>query len=351
MTTSNFMACIALIMVFACFAAGQDTTLTITDEGNVGIGVTNPALKLHVGAGVQFEKIGTNVDTDARLILKTAGFNDPGRYGIRFSNNQLGTFEGEDLGDMVFGYYSRWGAVREYDAIVRIHGKAEGSWGNRLQLTHDGTDGHISTDTGNLLLNPSEGAGRVGVGTPSAIDKFEVEGGAFTLDGAGELIAFRMRQNDSLRWTFLSAPWVGDNDLRLRNEVTGTDVIVFDRATNNVGIKTNAPMGALDVNGSIYQRGSQLHADYVFEPDYKLESIEEHAAFMWKHKHLKAIPKARTDKEGNEIVEVGSHRKGIVEELEKAHIYIEQLNSKIKTLEQKLENMTIQLEKYQDTVN
>lgn len=51
---------------------------------------------------------------------------------------------------------------------------------------------------------------------------------------------------------------------------------------------------------------------------------------MWNNKHLKAIPKASVDKSGKEIVEVGSHRRGIVEELEKAHIYIEQIHMQIK---------------------
>ena len=106
-----------------------------------------------------------------------------------------------------------------------------------------------------------------------------------------------------------------------------------------VGIGTINPKGKLDVNGAIYQRGSQLHADYVFEPDYQLESIKEHAEFMWKNKHLRAIPKSNIDKEGREIVELGSHRKGIVEELEKAHIYIEQLHIHIKALEESIKNM------------
>ena len=79
-----------------------------------------------------------------------------------------------------------------------------------------------------------------------------------------------------------------------------------------------------------------MHADYVFQTDYQLESIEEHASFMWQNKHLKAIPKAAVDTDGQEIVEVGSHRKGIVEELEKAHIYIEQLLSKMKDMENRL---------------
>ena len=77
-------------------------------------------------------------------------------------------------------------------------------------------------------------------------------------------------------------------------------------------------------------------ADYVFESDNALESIRKHADFMLNNKHLKAIPKAKADENGMEIVEVGSHRKGIVEELEKAHIYIEQLHKQNKALEIRL---------------
>jgi prefoldin subunit 5 len=46
------------------------------------------------------------------------------------------------------------------------------------------------------------------------------------------------------------------------------------------------------------------------------------------------------DENGREIVEVGSHRRGIVEELEKAHIYIEQLNDQINDLKKQLAKFT-----------
>jgi len=100
----------------------------------------------------------------------------------------------------------------------------------------------------------------------------------------------------------------------------------------NMGIGTLTPAGKLDVNGAIYQRGGQIHADYVFEEDYELESIEEHAHFMWREKHLPAITKATVDEQGQEVVEVGAHRRGIVEELEKAHIYIQQLKRELDAL-------------------
>ena len=119
------------------------------------------------------------------------------------------------------------------------------------------------------------------------------------------------------------------------SQAANGDLVIQD-TTGNVGIGTENPQGKLDVNGSIYQRGGQLHADYVFGPSYELESIEEHSEFMWRQKHLKAIPKVKVDENGREIIEVGAHREGVVEELEKAHIYIEQLHQRIKALEEKL---------------
>lgn len=123
----------------------------------------------------------------------------------------------------------------------------------------------------------------------------------------------------------------GGNSGDAQYPIGTNDRLVID-TEGKVGIGTDTPAGQLDVNGTIYQRGSEIHADYVFEDGYHLESIEEHAAYMWTNKHLKAVPKAEKDEAGMEIVEVGSHRKGIVEELEKAHIYIEQLYREIQEL-------------------
>ncbi len=91
--------------------------------------------------------------------------------------------------------------------------------------------------------------------------------------------------------------------------------------------------GDVEINGNLYLDGSQVTPDYVFEDDYKLESIEEHSKFMWQEKHLPAVPAAKTDENGGNVWEVGAQSMGVLEELEKAHIYIENLNNKIKKLE------------------
>ncbi len=96
------------------------------------------------------------------------------------------------------------------------------------------------------------------------------------------------------------------------------------------------PGGTLDVDGTIFVSNSQVHPDYVFEPDYELETIEEHAEFMWKNKHLPAVAPAQYDENGKRVIELGASSAEILEELEKAHIYIEQLHKQLETLEERL---------------
>ena len=122
--------------------------------------------------------------------------------------------------------------------------------------------------------------------------------------------------------------------MRLFNTVSGDVVTILNNG--NFGIGTTAPAGKLDVNGSIFQRGGVLFADYVFEPTYTLESIEDHAAFMWNNKHLPAVGARKVDEQGREVVEIGARMRALLEELEKAHIYISTLNGKVGERDEKL---------------
>jgi len=169
--------------------------------------------------------------------------------------------------------------------------------------------------------------GKVGIGTTSPGAKLQVAGDI----KSESVISFG--DASSTKWTI--GPQIADNGYVMYANGAAGYVLVLNRTSGNVGIGTTNPQGKLDVNGSIYQRGGVLHADYVFEPSYQLESIEQHSESMWQNKHLPAIPKMDVDENGRQVIEVGAHRKGIVEELEKAHIYIEQLHQRIKELEQK----------------
>jgi hypothetical protein len=109
----------------------------------------------------------------------------------------------------------------------------------------------------------------------------------------------------------------------------GQNPSTFVVRNNRVGVGTNNPQGTLDVRGSIVNNTTVHHADYVFEPDYSLESIEDHAASMWQNKSLPAIGKGEYTEDGLAVINLTERSQKVIEELEKAHIYIEQLNAKL----------------------
>ncbi|MCF6224855.1 MAG: hypothetical protein L3J22_00930 [Xanthomonadales bacterium] len=181
-----------------------------------------------------------------------------------------------------------------------------------------------------------DSVGNVGVGTftPDSQIDIEASGPAFRLTNIGP---------GAGNWEVFVNPNTGR--FNLANREVGAGVVPFkfdDGAGNNmlriginganglaprtVSIGSSSPgeETTLDVRGSIMVHGSIVHADYVFEPDYDLMSIKENADFMWQNKHLPALPKAPEGLKGP--VNLVGHLMGMLEELEKAHIYIDQLN-------------------------
>jgi hypothetical protein len=92
---------------------------------------------------------------------------------------------------------------------------------------------------------------------------------------------------------------------------------------------SGTPVITVTNSGQILHKGVQIHADYVFEDGYQLESIDEHASFMTHEKHLSGIPTPDRDMHGNMIVDYGAFMRGLLEELEKAHIYIANLSAEV----------------------
>ena len=55
---------------------------------------------------------------------------------------------------------------------------------------------------------------------------------------------------------------------------------------------------------------------------------------MWEHKHLPAIGKGQYSQDGEAVIELGARSQGMLEELEKAHIYIEMLDKRLNQLQE-----------------
>jgi hypothetical protein len=218
--------------------------------------------------------------------------------------------------------------IEDASVEIRFVSPAVADWrlstavSNQLSI---GSDNGLGVWNDQILV--LDASGRVGIGTSAPQDVLHVMGHLIHEDAIPEIY---FADTDDADWSLIS----GDGHLRFQSG--GVTHVTF-RQTGEVGIGTDTPLGMLDVNGPIYQRGGLLHPDYVFDPASPPESIEEHAAYMWRERHLPAIGPAQTDAQGREMVEIGAHRRGMLEELEKAHIYIEQLHRRLKALEAAVE--------------
>ena len=206
--------------------------------------------------------------------------------------------------------------------------------------------GETSSFGGYFVSEGTTGTGVFARGTPWA-GRFDGDvniTGVLKINRSPSLLQLIDNKTGGRTWNLYSGKTV-TGDFSISESATGNADRIYIEPGGDVGIGTTTPAGKLDVNGKIFQRGVELHSDYVFENNYTIDDIETHARKMWTEKHLPAVPGVQVDNNGLEILEIGAHRKGMLEELEIAHIYIEQLNDKIEQLTKRLmamESMILQ---------
>ncbi len=176
-------------------------------------------------------------------------------------------------------------------------------------------------------------SGNIGFGTESPDSNLDIEAPLpelrLTGTDATPTQAWEMRINNAGNLNFQDA------------NTTFTPVQIGPGAINNLLQIGRNNTDQVDINGNLVISGScddgaaggtGDRCDGVFKPDYPLESLEEHAAFMWENSYLPGVGPTPVDAPWN----IADKSAGMLNELEKAHIYIEQLHSSIKALENRL---------------
>ncbi|MEM9981335.1 MAG: hypothetical protein AAF734_02490, partial [Bacteroidota bacterium] len=144
----------------------------------------------------------------------------------------------------------------------------------------------------------------------------------------------------------------GSNKLYVHNDSLGIPLIYGDFAAGGMGINTTnlsdgATQYALSVNGKIRANDDIITysgwADYVFEDDYKLKTLEEVESFIQKNKHLPDVPTAKEIEErGNNL---GATDEMLLRKVEELTLYMIEQHKTNKAQAARIEQLEKELAK------
>jgi hypothetical protein len=192
--------------------------------------------------------------------------------------------------------------------------------------------------SGSLIIDDTN---NVGIGTNSPTEALHIR----RTDGNPVGFAFEQTSGgDPETWFFRNNPANGAFVITDNAGGAAPFKVFDDIAADTLVVGTAGGAQEVAVTGTLRVNGTAMTVpDYVFDPDFELESIDDHAAAMWQNKHLPAVSPARYDKKGRASVDVLGNQLGMLEELEKAHIYIEQLHQRIVQLEQDRDQTLVEM--------
>ncbi len=282
--------------------AGANALHVDASGGNVGLGTATPVVELHVVDGdsptMRLEQNGSSGFTPQTWDL--AG-NETNFFVRDVTNGSLLPFR-----------------IRPSAPTNSIYVDTDGDVG--MGTASPSAELHVRRTDGSAQFLVEEAGSTAGFRYLLVLDNSAGGGTAFQFNNASHSIDFN------------NTGAVGSEEFRINHVDGDSQEFSLDQA-GNVIITGTMTTGGVTCGGG---------CDLVFQPSkYTVPSIEEHATFMWKNSFLKAVGPTPEGAPMNVSEKVG----GILNELEHAHIYIEQLNNKIKAQTEKIENLEAQIDK------
>ena len=271
---------------FTIEAGAPDNALWITEVGNVGLGTMFPRDELHITSAT-FPAVTLEQDTSGGL--PAADWRISGSHnGLAIAQDQFAVFRLQQ--NVPPGSF-----VMESNGDLGL-GTGVGVGGPAAAPLHI-----LRTDNSARVLVEDTGA-----------------------SGAQEL--FKLSNNGGSYFTFENTD-AGTTWFFTHENSAPNRFIIADAVADGPEMSLTAE-GDLTIPGQLFTAGScAAGCDRVFDADYPLPSIPEQAAMMRAKKHLPAVGPTPEDGPFNITAMTG----GMLNELEKAHLYIARLHDTVET--------------------
>jgi hypothetical protein len=341
---------------------------------------SNPAAGINVGSGSSvFQNTGASSDI---LFMTT-----PTTYGMVIkANSTVGIGTTTPTNSLVVQSATLNDGVRitqtgTSSAALHLSNTSAGgrSWalfstgGSSTQLAGNLSIYDYNANADRLFIEGATGNVAIGTTTPPPIGKLNVHDGALRITGMvpgfggstmlfGGSAATAANGEWAMTYTTTTPGYEGMNFWRPFGATGGSgNYYMFMHNNGRIGINTNNPTAQLTVNGNVligdpatvtipnanYKlfvetgiltekirvavKNTGNWADYVFDPNYELNSLTELERFITSNKHLPNIPSA--DEVVKNGIDLGTMDAKLLEKIEELTLYVIQLNKKIEVLE------------------
>lgn len=283
---------LGLSMLVGIAGAGAQNIFPPT--GNAGIGTTTPGYPLHISTGAT---TGTNFQVEGTNPYWTGGY-------FRSNSTTATTY---------LAFTSNNGTNLAYHSLNPTGNYSFFNGAELLTLTKTGFIG-VKNSTPTFALDIK---GRIRLASDGS------GAGAWFANNAGTAnVGFVGLENDN------HVGFWGNNGAGWAFKVNTTN--------GNVGIGTTntGTVYKLSVNGSIRAKELVVEtgwADFVFDKNYKLRSLNEVESYIAANKHLPDVPSA-AEVEANGV-KVGEMESKLLQKVEELTLYVIELNKKVSALE------------------